>query len=157
MKKAIFVRSLLGAATASLLVFSSPAQAGYMVTLVQQGSNVVATGSGPIDLTGLTPVLPNPNSFVLPGMIPDLGLIQTGPAPSVIARYSGSSGPTNFGTGSETFASSGSGDFVGLAGVGNSLVVPQGYVSGNPLSDSAIYNNATFSSLGVTPGTYEWT
>jgi hypothetical protein len=30
------------------------AQAGYIVTLEQQGPNVVANGSGPIDLTGLT-------------------------------------------------------------------------------------------------------
>jgi len=32
-----------------------------------------------------------------------------------------------------------------------------GYVSGNPLSDTSTYNNATFASLGVTPGTYVWT
>jgi hypothetical protein len=31
-----------------------PAQAGYIVTLEQVGSNVVATGSGAIDLTDLT-------------------------------------------------------------------------------------------------------
>ena len=31
-----------------------PAQAGYIVTLQQVGPNVVATGSGAIDLTGLT-------------------------------------------------------------------------------------------------------
>src|SRR6266480_7400576 len=31
-----------------------PAQAGYIVTLQQVGPDVVATGSGPIDLTGLT-------------------------------------------------------------------------------------------------------
>ncbi|HST29323.1 MAG TPA: hypothetical protein VLK27_00620 [Chthoniobacterales bacterium] len=31
-----------------------PAQAGYIVTLQQLGPDVVATGSGPIDLTGLS-------------------------------------------------------------------------------------------------------
>jgi hypothetical protein len=37
------------------------------------------------------------------------------------------------------------------------LLVPPGYVSETPLSDTATYYNATFSSLGVTPGTYTWT
>ena len=32
---------------------AQPAQAGFVVDLTQQGSNVVATGSGAIDLTGL--------------------------------------------------------------------------------------------------------
>jgi hypothetical protein len=38
----------------------------------------------------------------------------------------------------------------------NELNVPQGYVSGTALSGSATWNNATFASLGVTPGTYVW-
>jgi hypothetical protein len=29
-------------------------------------------------------------------------------------------------------------------------------MSGSPLSDTSTYDNATFASLGVTPGTYEW-
>jgi len=50
-----------------------------------------------------------------------------------------------------------SGDTVGIAGsLGQQLFVPVGYVSGNPLTDSMIFNNATFASLGVTPGTYVW-
>ena len=32
-----------------------------------------------------------------------------------------------------------------------------GYVSGAALSNSTTYNNVTFASLGVTPGTYVWT
>jgi hypothetical protein len=37
------------------------------------------------------------------------------------------------------------------------LGVPLGYSSGNSLSDTSIYVNQTFASLGVTPGTYAWT
>ena len=45
---------LATAAILALGAFAAPsAQAGYVVTLEEVGSNVVATGSGPIDLTGL--------------------------------------------------------------------------------------------------------
>jgi hypothetical protein len=37
------------------------------------------------------------------------------------------------------------------------LILPVGYVSGTALSDTSTYNSASFSSLGVTPGIYEWT
>jgi hypothetical protein len=37
------------------------------------------------------------------------------------------------------------------------LIVETGYVSGTPLSDTTIYFNQTFNTLGVTPGTYVWT
>ena len=36
------------------LFSGQPAQAGYIVTLQQVGPDVVATGRGPIDLTGLS-------------------------------------------------------------------------------------------------------
>jgi hypothetical protein len=69
------------------------------------------------------------------------------------------SGPPNFGSGLTTFADSGVGQ---LAGVATSpsldiIFVPFGYGNDTLLSDSATYDGATFSSLGVTPGTYEWT
>jgi hypothetical protein len=74
--------------------------------------------------------------------------------------YTGVSGPASFGSGSFTLASSGAGDLVGIdmaTRPEGSLIVPHGYVSGAALSDSSTYNNATLTSLGVTPGTYTWT
>jgi hypothetical protein len=37
-----------------------------------------------------------------------------------------------------------------------SVAVQQGYVSGTAFTDTNVYSNATFASLGVTPGTYTW-
>jgi hypothetical protein len=133
-----------------------PAQAGYIVTLQQVGSDVVATGSGPIDLTGLTQVGNGSGGDSL--VIPGTGWIETGPASgNGFDLYRLVTGPSSFGPGSGAFASSGSGDFVGILSNSGSLVVPAGYVSGTALSDSSTYNSATFSSLGVNTGTFEWT
>ena len=139
------------------------AQAGYTVTLQQVGRNVVAAGSGPIDLTGLFFF---PGSFESPeihpsGVFNGGARIRTGPTSSSVDRYRGPGTMGSFGSGLTTTASSGSGDMVGVFSVrfGNLftvLSVPTGYVSGTPLSDSATYNNATLASLGVTPGTYVW-
>jgi hypothetical protein len=165
-------RSLLAtvamAIPAMLIVsgLSAPsAQAGYVVTLTQVGSNVVASGSGTIDLTDLTFLLDNTGSFS--EVFPHQGTIKTGPAFSpfipTVDIYRGLSGPTGFGGGDITAANSGSGDLVGVtgsaavAGVLGTLFLPHGYISDTPLADSATFNNATFSSLGVTPGTYVWT
>ena len=35
-------------------------------------------------------------------------------------------------------------------------MVPQGYISGIAVFNSMTFNNATFASLGLTPGTYIW-
>jgi hypothetical protein len=122
--------------------------------LNQVGPDVVATGSGALDLTGLTFFAAVGATAVVQ---PSTGTIQTGPTTSSVSIYRGISGPTSFGSGGNTVANSGTGDFVGIQGVSGMLVVPVGYVSGTLLSDTSTYNSATFSTLGVTPGTYEWT
>jgi PEP-CTERM motif len=63
----------------------------------------------------------------------------------------------SFGSSGETLATSNNGSGVGINGGQNLLAVPPGYVSDTVLSASSTYANQTFSSLGVTPGTYEWT
>jgi hypothetical protein len=152
LRKKLLPLILFGIAVTSLFSVQ-PAQA-YKVMLEQMGANVVATGSGAINLTGLNFLTTADASGSR--VIARFGAILTGPASS-IGLYSGLTGPTSFGSGSISIASTGSGDFVGIDGFQQQLFVPQGYVSGTALSDNAIYDNATFASLGVTPGTYKWT
>ena len=140
-----------------LIGLSAPsAQAGYVVDLTQQGSNVVATGSGPIDLTGL--------SFFATivgqaSLVSSIGHIITGPTGfTPTDLYTGFTGPADFGSGDLIIpAGSGSGDVVGITAAAGEFFVPSGYVSGTSLSDTATYDSQTFSSLGVTRGRYEWT
>jgi hypothetical protein len=137
-----------------LPAFSAPP--GYIVTLEQVGSDVVATGGGAIDLTGLSFLTPD---TVFAVISPAIGAIDTGLASSVpIDVYNTIIGPSSFGGGGQTNASSGSGDMVGIfVGLGSgNLIVPSGYVSDSALSDTSTYTGQTFSSLGVTPGVYEW-
>src|SRR5205814_5843954 len=143
--------------TAVAALFVQPAQAdGYTVTLEQVGSNVVATGGGALDLTGLT----FQNNFfnANPQIQANFSLLITGPGGANQSQYTGFMGPTNFGSGPLLFADTGSGDGVGIVGSGSNtfLIVPQGYVSGAALSSSATFNNATLASLGATPGFYSW-
>jgi hypothetical protein len=67
-------------------------------------------------------------------------------------------GPGSFGPGFNHDADSGTGNVVGLLGLGGFLLVPTTYTSSTPLGTStATWNNASFTSLQVTPGTYVWT
>jgi protein with PEP-CTERM/exosortase system signal len=151
--------SLMFTAVAASLFSVRPAQA-YTVTLKQVGSNVVANGSGAIDLTGL--LLFSGGGECCSGILPVEATILTGPVSVVqIDNYETFSftGPSSFGSGFFTFASSGSGDEVAIFATDLfiELFMPQGYVSGTALSSTSTWNNATFASLGATPGAYVWT
>src|SRR5271170_8262860 len=115
-----FLQRIAGAATLGTTILlgsglsAPPAQAGYIVTLVQQGDNVVASGNGPIDLTDLSA---DGTGFTSAGIIPafPMGSIVTGLASSKSAAfYTGFTGPMSFGNGSPTAAGSGNGDLVGI-------------------------------------------
>lgn len=123
------------------------------MTLAQVGPNVVATGSGTIDLAALTFVS---GSVLFPtSILPRGGVILTGGAPASFDVYQSVTGPTSFGSGIEANAGSSSGDDVGI--YRNEFVfVPAGYVSGDTLASSATWDGETFASLGATPGSYVW-
>jgi len=150
--------SLMFTAVTASLFSVRPAQAGYIVTLQQVGPgspDVIATGSGSIDLTGLTIV--SRRTPTETDIEPANGGIFTGPNAFCDVYEGNLSGPTSFGIGSATFTNSGSGDMVGIDKALNLLAVPTGYVSGTPLSNMATWSGKTLATLGVTPGTYVWT
>jgi hypothetical protein len=169
MKSLEFFKPTLATTLAVLLAWLlsvRPAEAGYTVTLQQVGPDVVATGSGVLNLNGLSgPSLFNsgpprirPTAAIIIG-----ATIITGPTTITMGDYYNGggliSGPTSFGGGSGSSASSGSGDIVGMVAgglIGPAVIVPKGYVSGTPLWDRAIYSGATLATFGVTAGTYVW-
>jgi len=142
------------AAAALLLVVAPPsADAAFVITLQQFGNDVVANGSGTFNTTALTLDFNSGGSSFL---IPSSSAFIFGPDVNTPhGSWLGMSGPSSFGTGGQTFSSIGSGAPVGR--FGGSLILPQGYVSGTPLTNSTTWTNKTLATLGVTPGTYTWT
>ena len=136
------------------------AQAAYLVTVEQVGSDVVATGSGSINFDALAFYIDESDSALL---VASGGAVVVGP--TILTDdtyYSGITGPdVSFGSGAQFFASSGGGGLVGLGTFlqtsGGVVAVPRDYISGAPLGTStATWAGATISSLGLTPGTYVW-
>jgi uncharacterized protein (TIGR03382 family) len=143
-----------GAALSALIV--STADAAFIVTAVESGGNVVVTGSGTIDTTGLTSVTPE---GVGPTFFPSIAEVLLGNKGfAEVEQYTGISGPTSFGSfnGNET-PTSGSGDDVGISGNYSQILLPSNYVSGAELSDTDTWAGARFVSLGLTQGLYVYT
>ena len=128
------------------------AHAAFVFTLQQTGPDVVLTGAGSFNLTALTKSAGT--SGGQSGAVPNRPYLVAGPVTTtLIDIYSGATGSAIFGIGSAPIlATSGTGS---IAGVNfTTIVVPVGYTSGTPLADTATFANATFASLGITPGTY---
>jgi hypothetical protein len=136
------------------------ARGAYVITMAEVGNDVVATGNGSLDFTDLTAV----------GNGGDVGYVQANEALLIVASpspssldsyYSGISGPTNFGPGGGTLlddASTGNGNIVGIFGNYGELIVPYVYTSGTSLgTTTSTWDEATYASLGLIPGTYIWT
>jgi hypothetical protein len=160
----LVVPAFLGLALA--LSVGDSARAGFVVNLTESGGDVIAIGSGTINTTGLSSAyLGNGAGEALLDGYTEVALFGTNLTVAA-DLYSGISGPSAFGTiDNEVLASSGTGELVGVtsgAGVGvpsepRLLWLPQNYASGSPLDTSDTWAGQTFSSLGLTPGTYVWT
>jgi hypothetical protein len=134
----------------------SHAQSSFIFDLEQDGDNVVATGSGTIDLDGLTHSLTGDDGAAL---YSSEAVLHVGASASVDYYYS-VSGPGSFGDNDSLIVpASTTGDLVGVNGLIGVIVVPAGYSSGSALSDSATWDGTTLAAFGLTPGdsfVYTW-
>lgn len=158
MKNFLLVSVLIGGLSAT------QAQANpFEVTFKQDGSSVVATGSGSLNINGLKLYgSGDPGGYMDPAFSDiDLGY---GLADDYVVTFTVEE-EQGFGSGGSSYGSSSSGDPFGLFILTNDqgqftdplfgeLSVPQHYVSNTYLSDSATWDNSSFASLGLTPGVY---
>jgi hypothetical protein len=130
------------------------ADAAYIVTLEQVGSDVVGTGSRSINTSALT--LSDPDTSSVAGMAPDAGFMVLGPH-SPEDAYSGFTASSDFGGGGFTSYSSETGSAFLINTSQGFIGTPVGYASGTAFTSSATWDNTTLAGLGVTDGTYVWT
>jgi len=132
------------------------AQAAYIVNATEIGGNVVFEGSGSIDLGGWNYFKITNNS----GGVKANQTVGVGPVvgTDVYRTPDNFSGPTIIGDGTGfTEPTSATGDTTRLDWLISEMYVPPGYVSEAALAGSATFTGQTFLTLGITPGTYEWT
>ncbi len=144
-------RGVLAFAFFSAVLTSSQAWADtFTVSIVQDGSAVVVSGSGALSVSGS--VLGH-SHYV--GVRPDPAFLVTGNGQTSL--YTGVTGPSEFGVAGpiEQFTSS-TGGQVGIDLLQNNFVVPFGYIAGTDLTSSGTWDYATLHDLGLTPGNYSY-
>lgn len=147
---------LAGLFALTSLTLSNPARAAFVFTVTEVGNDVQLSGSGTIDLDDLTAFTSGTTDGIYAN--PAQGIISGGQDGFDATLYSGLSGPVSLGSGEDNmFADLAAGDYVIVAGSFAALGVNTGYVSGTFLSNSATFENQSFASLGLTPGTYVYT
>ena len=130
----------------------------FVVTVSQVGGDVVWSGSGGFDLTGLT-YYQNINTGNSGSINANFAVFASSPNPTVSLYYGSSSSiPSTFGSGNVN-ANFSSGDSFGVIDITSifCLAVPAGYVSGSYISGTMTFTGFTIASLGLTEGTYTYT
>jgi hypothetical protein len=148
-------RIILLAGLFACLVIPTRARAGAVIKLTEVGGDVVATATGTINLTALIKV---ESGIPAGNLLPAFAAVQVGSVGNgEDTVYTGISGPASFGSGMVLNPSiSAAGDFLGVVGNLGGLEVSSSYVSGAPISGTSTWLG-TFSSRGLTPGTYTYT
>lgn len=152
---------LLGA-VAVLLGFSGSANSAVVVTAVESGGDLIFTteAGGSLDLSGSAFWVTSNGSAFLRAETGSLGIGGDLAEGNVVDLYFGLTGdPFGPGTG-EYFVPdyiSGSGDYFGFEVGSDYFFVPDGYVSGDPLSGTSTFVGQSFTTLGMSQGSYVYT
>ena len=153
-----FGKALLPSLVAgSLICFGDAAvKAAVIINAVQSGSDVIFSYTGQLNLTGL--------GGPAPGFLGDASIIEPSSGTFVAAgtfdiyQLSDSFTFTPFGAGgSKTLENASVGSGFAMVDVLSQLWVPFGYTSNASLSGSVTFAGESFSSLGLTPGSYTTT
>lgn len=130
------------------------AHASYLFTFAETGAGVTLTGSGSLNISGLSnPQTANDQGggFVDPSLI----AVEVGGLGSLDAYGVTFDSSQSFGTGDGGQADTGTGPIVGFFGVtSGAVIVHAGYSSGSIADSYSLFSGQTFASLGLTPGTY---
>lgn len=151
------VRVLVLVALTSL---HTAAHADVIISFQEVGSDVVVEASGAVDLTGATfkgnmsattPVFDVYPAYAVAILFPpnSTGGVWTLPTTTRPAFGTGQGSSGQYVSGSAFFALS--------PDSYSDYALPPSYVSGSFFSVTGKFPNSTFSSMGITPGTYTWT
>jgi hypothetical protein len=142
-------------ATFITLLVSPAAKASFLVIVSQVGPDVITTGSGTFDTADLVGGIGGTTGAAF---APSLGLSYMGVLGLEDSFVSVLTGPSSIGIGSGVVAADiATGPVTGVQGSAAKLVLPIGYVSDTLIGNSGTYSNQSFATLGLTPGTYQWT
>jgi hypothetical protein len=140
---------------AASVLAAAPANAAYIAYVYETGSDVTATGSGSLNVSGLTNQGTGSATFGING---SNAVIRLGDTGARYTSYGTISGPTSVGSQVLITPSTKSGAYAGLSGNNHSIYVFRGYVSGQALGTSTdVFTGTTLSTMGLTTGTYTWT
>jgi hypothetical protein len=138
-------------ASAVAMTAAAPASAALVININQVGNDLVATGSGSVNTTGLVGGGANSYSTIIRGTG---GAVFVGPQRDTVFYQNAFTNTASFGNGTDVYSATGTGDTFGLYGAFGYLMLPAGYVSNTALSGTHTYANQTFASAGINTGTY---
>jgi hypothetical protein len=148
-----------------LLLHSPVSTAAVVINMLESGENVVATATGSIKTSGLTPSARGSTVVYEGSFRGNLGFaaldgnIFVGQGGGSVDEYVIET-TLAFSTGGYWGSGRSPGEHVGIisrSDLGDSITVPKGYNSGGSISGTSTWFATTLAAMGAIPGTYEFT